>query len=65
MYTLAATNMILRGDGASNIVMDDALTFDLDKLQKFNADKFLLNPPYSKDENGIQFFSRGLGVMEK
>ena len=37
MYTLAATNMILRGDGASNIVMDDALTFDLDKLQKFNG----------------------------
>ena len=65
MYTLAATNMILRGDGSSNILMDDALTLKTDLLKKFNADKFLLNPPYSKEENGQPFFERGLDCMDK
>lgn len=65
MYTLAATNMILRGDGSSNILMDDALTLKTELLEEFNADKFLLNPPYSKEENGQPFFEHGLDYMEK
>jgi N-6 DNA methylase len=56
MYTLAATNMILRGDGSSNILLGDSVEMFQDKYTSFNANKFLLNPPFSKDENGMFFF---------
>ena len=65
MYTLAATNMILRGDGSSNILLGDSVEMFQDKYTSFNANKFLLNPPFSKDENGMFFFEHGLNFMEK
>lgn len=65
MYTLAATNMILRGDGSSNILLGDSVEMFQDKYSSFNANKFLLNPPFSKDENGMFFFEHWLNFMEK
>lgn len=63
MYTLAATNMILRGDGSANI--QKSSTFEcLDEMfEKFKASKLLLNPPFSHKENGMPFISFGLDRM--
>jgi type I restriction-modification system DNA methylase subunit len=65
MFTLAATNMILRGDGSSNIYKGN--TFNTpDKLYTdFQANKLLLNPPFSYSENGMPFIAFGLNKMEK
>lgn len=64
MFTLAATNMILRGDGSSNIQKGN--TFDTpEKLYTdFKANKLLLNPPFSYKENGMPFIAFGLDKMQ-
>lgn len=47
MFTIATTNMILRGDGKSNLICDDFLTQDSNKLQLKGATVGMMNPPYS------------------
>lgn len=65
MYALAATNMILRGDGSSRI--EKGNTFDTPEslYTKFKADRILLNPPFSYSENGMPFIEFGLNKMQK
>ena len=71
VYMLAILNMILMGDGSSNILNKDSLKdFDgnygfgnTDK--KFPADAFILNPPYSAPGNGMIFVEKALSMMEK
>lgn len=71
VYMLAILNMILMGDGSSNIINKDSLRdFDgnygfgeTDK--KFPADAFILNPPYSAQGNGMNFVEHALEKMEK
>lgn len=65
MYTLAASNMILRGDGSSNICKADTFTTPPEIFEQFKANKLLLNPPFSYDEYGLPFFEYGLDHMEK
>ena len=65
MYTLAATNMILRGDGSTHIFKADTFKLDISLLDDFQADTFLLNPPFSADYNGLLFFEHGLDHMKK
>lgn len=65
MFTLAATNMILRGDGSAKIEKGSAFNRPEDLYTKFNANKILLNPPFSFKENGMPFISFGLDKMEK
>lgn len=65
MYTLAATNMILRGDGSTHIMKADTFKLDEKLLNDFAADRFLLNPPFSAEYNGLLFFEHGLDHMEK
>ena len=48
MFTIATTNMILRGDGKSNLLNDDFLKQDPNKLQLLQATKGMMNPPYSQ-----------------
>lgn len=48
MFTIATTNMILRGDGKSNLLNDDFLKQDCNKLQLLQATKGMMNPPYSQ-----------------
>lgn len=65
MYTLATTNMILRGDGSTNIVKGSAFTWDgnyeYDKAKgKFPANRMLVNPPFSYQENGMPFLLLGM-----
>lgn len=65
MFTLAATNMILRGDGSSNIHKGSTFNTPKELYANFKANKLLLNPPFSYDENGMPFISFGLDKMEK
>ncbi|MDD3443047.1 MAG: N-6 DNA methylase [Sulfurimonas denitrificans] len=65
MFTLAATNMILRGDGSSNIHKGNTFNTPEQLYTSFKANKLLLNPPFSYDENGMPFIAFGLDKMEK
>lgn len=59
VYMLAILNMILMGDGSSNIINKDSLkefdgNYGFGKTdEKFPADAFVLNPPYSAPGNGM------------
>lgn len=64
MYTLAASNMILRGDGSTNIQKADTFKTPESLYSSFEADTFLLNPPFSYFENGLPFFDFGLNHMK-
>ncbi len=64
VYMLAILNMILMGDGSSNIINKDSL-IDFDGKygsgktdKKFPANVFLLNPPYSAEGNGMIFVEK-------
>lgn len=70
VYMLAILNMILMGDGSSNILNEDSLTFDgkygFGKTgENFPADAFILNPPYSALGNGMNFVEKALSMMNK
>lgn len=71
VYMLAILNMILMGDGSSNIINEDSLKdFDgnygySDKKDKFPADAFVLNPPYSANGNGMNFVEKALSMMNR
>ena len=70
VYMLAVLNMIMMGDGSSNILNKDSLKFDgkygfgkTDEI--FPADAFILNPPYSASGNGMVFVKKALQMMNK
>lgn len=70
VYMLAVLNMIMMGDGSSNILNEDSLGYngkygfgETDK--DFPADAFILNPPYSAEGNGMVFVEKALGMMNK
>lgn len=48
MFTIATTNMILRGDGKSNLINDDFFKQPANKLQLKQATVGMMNPPYSQ-----------------
>lgn len=71
VYMLAILNMILMGDGSSNILNRDSLT-DFDGKygfgetdKEFPANAFILNPPYSADGNGMNFVEKALDMMNR
>ncbi|MDA3042705.1 MULTISPECIES: N-6 DNA methylase [unclassified Campylobacter] len=67
---LAILNMILMGDGSSNIINANSLDknkFDgnyQDENTPFPANVFLLNPPYSADGKGFVFVEKALKKMK-
>jgi hypothetical protein len=71
VYMLAILNMILMGDGSSNILNQDSLKdfdgkYGFGKIDsQFPADAFVLNPPYSANGNGMNFVERALNMMNK
>lgn len=71
VYMLAILNMILMGDGSSNILNENSLTefngnYGFGKTdEKFPADAFVLNPPYSAAGNGMIFVQKALSMMSK
>ena len=48
MFAIATTNMILRGDGKSNLINDDFLKQSSEKLKEKNYTVGFINPPYSQ-----------------
>jgi hypothetical protein len=71
VYMLAILNMIMMGDGSSNIINKDSLA-DFDgnygfgkTSDKFPATAFILNPPYSAEGNGMIFVQKALSMMSK
>ena len=71
VYMLAILNMIMMGDGSSNILNKDSLR-DFDGKygygrtnEDFPADAFILNPPYSAPGNGMIFVEKALSMMKK
>ncbi len=71
VYMLAILNMILMGDGSSNILNTDSIKdfdgkYGFGKTDtKFPADAFILNPPYSASGNGMNFVEKALNMMNK
>ncbi len=71
VYMLAILNMILMGDGCSNILNKDSLkdfngNYGFGKTnEKFPANAFVLNPPYSAPGNGMIFVEKALSMMDK
>lgn len=72
IYLLAVLNMILMGDGSSNIIHKDSLTEFDGKYEQgemngkdFPANVFLLNPPYSAPGKGFIFVKKALSKMSK
>ena len=59
VYILAVLNMILMGDGSSNMVYGDSHQYD----GNFPANVFLLNPPYSAEGKGFVFVEEALSKM--
>ncbi|KEH52973.1 HsdM family class I SAM-dependent methyltransferase [Streptococcus macedonicus] len=48
MFTVATTNMILRGDGKSNLQLNDMFAVTGEEMKKQKVNKVLFNPPYSQ-----------------
>ena len=48
MFTVATTNMILRGDGKSNLQLNDMFSVTGEEMRKQKVNKILFNPPYSQ-----------------
>lgn len=48
MFSIATTNMIFRGDGKSNLIKNDFLKRDTEKIRKNNYSVGFMNPPYSQ-----------------
>jgi type I restriction enzyme M protein len=68
IYALAVTNMVLHGDGKSNIYQGDC--FDLASLvrDKYHPNVGLLNPPYKTKKSvteEIQFVLNNLEVLQR
>jgi type I restriction-modification system DNA methylase subunit len=70
IYLLAVLNIILMGDGSTNILQKNSLTEysgnyeqGTKKDDKFPANVFLLNPPYSAEGKGFIFVKKALARM--
>lgn len=70
VYMLAVLNMILMGDGSSNILNEDSIVnfngkYGFGKTNEdFPANAFVLNPPYSAPGNGMVFVEKALSMMK-
>ena len=69
LFTIATTNMILRGDGKSNLYRDDCFSVK-EQMLGHNINKVLMNPPYSQGNkenrhlSEISFISNALSMMQ-
>jgi type I restriction-modification system DNA methylase subunit len=72
MFTIATTNMVLRGDGTANLFRDDMFHAQEQDLKDIFVDCVLMNPPYSqaKDKNTkhlseISFINKALDFLKQ
>ncbi|GAA9843429.1 N-6 DNA methylase [Helicobacter pylori] len=66
IHILAVLNMILMGDGSSQILNQDSLSGFDGKVnnEAFKANAFVLNPPYSASGRGMVFVEQALEKMQ-
>ncbi|GAA6950165.1 N-6 DNA methylase [Helicobacter pylori] len=66
IHILAVLNMILMGDGSSQILNQDSLSGFDGKVnnEEFKANAFVLNPPYSASGKGMVFVEQALAKMQ-
>ncbi|MFA5410344.1 MAG: N-6 DNA methylase [Candidatus Omnitrophota bacterium] len=66
MFTLACSNMMIRGDGKSNIYYGDCFNL-VDEAKKYKPTVGFLNPPYAKkkeDQKELAFVLNNLECLE-
>lgn len=68
MFTVATTNMILRGDGKSNLQLADMFSITGQEIQNKKVNKILFNPPYSQGKTDktlteISFIKHALDML--
>jgi type I restriction enzyme M protein len=66
MYAMAASNMILRGDGKANLYQGSCFSFT-EYLRKHNPTVGIINPPYSQKGEGLselEFIEHMLDCLE-
>lgn len=68
MFTVATTNMILRGDGKSNLQLNSMFSVTGEDMQKLKVNKILFNPPYSQGKTDkalteINFIRHALDML--
>ena len=65
IYTLAIANMIVRGDGKSNIMYGDCFNANIIRdLKSKNINIGLINPPYSQDDHSeLEFVENLLDIL--
>lgn len=66
IYTLAIANMIVRGDGKSNVFFGDCFNEEIrNRLKGKHLNIGLINPPYSqKDHSELEFVLNLLDILE-
>ena len=65
MFTYACSNMMMRGDGKSNIFSGDSSTeTEKEKIKKLKPTIGLLNPPYSTEVSELEFVYHNLECLE-
>lgn len=65
MFTYACSNMMMRGDGKSNIVQGDSLSKkNKESVKKHNLTVGVLNPPYSTGVPELEFVYNNLECLK-
>ena len=66
MFALACANMIIRGDGKTNLFSENCFTIDENILKGFKCNVGFINPPYSQkkeNEYELEFVDKMLNVL--
>jgi 16S rRNA G966 N2-methylase RsmD len=64
IYTLAIANMIIRGDGKSNIIFGDCFDKVLtNEIKAKNVNVGLINPPYAQAKSELEFVEHMLDIL--
>jgi type I restriction enzyme M protein len=64
MFTYAVTNMMMRGDGKSNVYRDDCFVVKDEIISKHHPNLSFLNPPYDVGTAGqLKFIEHSLDVV--
>ena len=65
MFTYACSNMMMRGDGKSNIHLGDSLSPTMkNKIKELKPTRGFLNPPYSTSVSELEFVYNNLECLE-
>lgn len=66
MFTYACSNMMMRGDGKSNIYLGDSLSQSIkNKIKEYKPTIGFLNPPYATRVSELEFVYHNLYCLEK